>query len=172
MNKQKYGMTILEIMTVIVIAGIIFSIGYFIMAKSGADFRLKSGSRSLRHDIALARQYAKERGSNYGIAFDDGSWYVFTIAENGDTIIESDFEMPHDIQIGTTNDVNQKVSGTGTLPADGIDFPSDRIVFMQRAAVPGVIYLNNGEDNKAVEVNVLGNTRIYTWRENSWNQED
>ncbi len=171
---DKKGFTLVEVMTVVVIAGILIASSLFVLHRTGSHYRLRTATLMLRQEMALTRQLSKERGRDYGISFSEGKWHKIFLSESGDTVLETTVDLPANISFGLQPGVTAKVSGSGSPPIDGIDFINSAVIFFNRSATPGVVYLTSGDETKAIEINSLGNPRIYDWNSDgsNWKKDE
>ncbi len=61
----------------------------------------------------------------------------------------------------------------GNIEEDGISFDDNTVIFTPFGLCqnPGEIYLNNGRELMALQVNAFGMVRIFSWRGNTWYEE-
>ena len=170
MNKN--GFTMLEMMSVVVIASILLVSGVFVLNSAGNHYRLRSATMMIRQDMALARQLTKEKGHDYGISFNTTQWKRIYLTSSGDTVEEKSSELPHGVTFGFQSGINKKVDGTSTTPpANGIDFTSNAVVFYPRTATQGAVYLTTGDETKTIEISSLGSPRVYDWDGYNWKKQ-
>ncbi len=171
-NLRHSGFTMIEMMTVIVVAGILVASGIFVLTRTGEHYRMRSTAMMLRQEMALSRQLAKEKGRAYGFVFGNDKWHRVYLSQSGDTVLESTTELPGDLSFGVQSGVNKRVDGSANPPASGIDFPDGAVFFFKRGATPGELYITSGRETKAIEVNSLGNPRVYDWDGYNWKKQN
>jgi len=170
-KRKESAFTLMEMMVVIVIAGILTAGSIFVLTKTGRYYKLRETVAILHSDCTLMRQYAEEKSATHAIAFTATGWKTLII-DNGVHIISSN-DFPNQVRLGYTGSISKKADGSsGSPPTDGIDFPSDTIFFYKtRSASPGAVYFTNGDETRAVLVNSIGMAQVLIWDGGNWKEQ-
>lgn len=162
------GYTFVELMVVLVVAGILLLMG-------AQDFKAQASRRRLRHTshqivshLRLIRQKAITEGKTLSIQFSPD-------IQKYDLPGFGDQTLPQTVFFGASEGI-QKIpkNRDGTPPNDGISFKKDRVTFQPNgtyAGVGGSIYLTNDTDQSetmAITVNMTGRVKLYKWSGDAW----
>ena len=169
----RKGVTLLEIVTIIVIAGILVASLFFILRPFGNKLRLSGAALKLKQDLSFARQRALETGSDCAVEFFPDSnpqyWRIMRSESGTLWVEEGRTELPRQIRFGVGKDVSASL-GLGAIPSDGISFPGNRVVFGPRsgASSAGTVYFTDGDKTVAVNVNTVGTAIVRKFQNGGW----
>ncbi|MBN1755087.1 prepilin-type N-terminal cleavage/methylation domain-containing protein [bacterium] len=167
---MKNGMTLIEIMVVVVIIGVIAAGATFSMRRAADYYRLRSGTVSITQSIQYINQFALEKNKPFGLKFENDSIKVFYVVDT-DTIHESSEPLPINIKFGYLDNVTAGLKGV-TIPPNGVDFPNGVLVaYPHKGASKGTVYFNSPRESRAINVNSMGVPRVFIWGNGVWNEQ-
>lgn len=175
---MKKGFSIIELLTVILIIGIVmlFTIPAFSSIQRRA--RARAAAQEVAQDLRLSRERALAKCRDFRVTFNTGL-STYTISYTNDSLQPR--QVTHRLG-GPTGGLIRFGLGSGASgnppppenwnPAPGnggIDFPGDVLVFDNRGgANRGVMYITDGHDSYAVGINGLGKVKVYRWGGSAW----
>ncbi|RKZ25334.1 hypothetical protein DRQ26_06055 [bacterium] len=175
--KHRFGVTITEVMVIVVILGILVASTSFILRRVGRHFRLTGAATQFKQDCTLARQMALEKNKTFLVrCFPDSTpqfWQIFRVDSAGffSTDNRWRYELHRLIYFGVGSDVSGSTGPDGNpIPSDGVSFPANALALMPRrgAPQPGVVYLTDGTETRAVLVNSMGSATVMQYKNGSW----
>jgi len=177
--RKRVGLSLMEVMTVIIITGILLATSFFVLKGVGNKMHLNGTAINAKQDLLLARTMALEGGTNRAIDFSSGTipeyWTISRFDSDSGVWIEVfRRNLPSKIKLGKPNGVTTGPDGS-TIPADGVSFSGNKLVFTPRQGTTssGTIYFTFRDDPKtsdlkAVEVNAAGKAVVFTYDGTKW----
>ncbi len=175
--KHRFGVTLTEVMVVVAIVGILVASTSFILRKVGRHFRLTGAAAQFKQDCTLARQMALEKNKTFLIrCFPDSTpqfWQIFREDSAGYFSTEArwKYELHRTISFGVGTDVSGGTGADGNpIPSDGVSFPANALALVPRrgAPQPGVVYITDGAQTRAVLVNLMGSATVMQYANGNW----
>ncbi len=183
--RRRVGLTIIELLVVMVIVGTMMSIVVPRMRISEAT-EVSLAGMQLTQDMDLARTRALATRNRARVSFTTGSIpkYVGYLDTDGDsTITQTDDEMyalqgfatralPTNVDFGRGN----ALAVPNTTGSGAITFDNNRVEFDSRGlptpmGTAGVVYLVHQRDPNAVmaiQLSPSGSVRLWTWQDGAW----
>lgn len=135
--KSRRGITLIEMMAIVVIIGIVSSLAFPKFAATMNRLEVRTAARHMVSKMRLARSSAIAQKQQFGVTFD----------ESGETMT---FFLDNQNPSAFTFDVGDSIISVDTLPEDfvyiGASFPS---------GIPTIIYRPNGSASSSGEVYFL-----------------
>jgi prepilin-type N-terminal cleavage/methylation domain-containing protein len=85
--REKSGFTLMEMITVIVIISIIFTVGLPLMNRLVTGSKLKVTAQQISNTLSLARQTAISKRRKARVYFGERSYWIAGTDDNGDTYV-------------------------------------------------------------------------------------
>lgn len=172
----RRGVTILEVIVVVMIIGILTAGSWFILRKMGKHILVMDAATNFKQDVALARQIALEKDKTVWVrCFPDSVpqvWWVVEVDSPGFfTQVKRD-TLHRSIRFGVGEDVPAGALGPdgAAIPDDGVGFPGNILALMPRIGVlsSGTVYFTNGYETRAVWVSGTGTAMVMKYVGNGW----
>ncbi len=167
------GFTLIESLIVISIMGIVMGIALFMMGGKDGRAQLKSNSRDIASHMKLARTGAIRDSRPWAIQFDQANERYLVYNNSGEAVGSEDWA-DGDESIYRTVSLNGRVSygsaqgkrpGATSLPADGVSFSADRVVFNRNGtSESGTVYLKSDAGDTFAVSSMATTGRVKIWR--------
>ncbi len=184
----RRGLTLIEIVVVIVIIGIILGLATIAFSRMQRVGRIEGVARELTQNLKAVKERAISKNQEYYVWFESvQQGREYTVAEHDPTtdlaplwVYSSSGTVGANIWFGITGSIaSYPPEGTCPPPSDGIDFPTwpgttrKTLVFNPSGGVErrGVIYFTDGDGTGAIGINSLGKIVYYSYVNGQWNQE-
>jgi len=145
--KRQRGFSLIELIIVIAVMGILGSLAAYSWTRYVANSNLRTATREVMADLALARQKAISEGVQYRLTFTAGS--------SAYTISASPFS--------TSTTKNLTDFGTN-LSVQSVSFGSGQVTFLPRGTLSsntGTVVLTNSRNSMAtITINITGRTYV------------
>ena len=181
-EKRESGLSLIELLMVIVILGIMAGVAIPTFSVWLPSHRLKSAARDLYSDLQSAKLKAIRSNGDCAVVFNRGAgtYEVVTggtdrdFSTAGDNVTEKTVTLSNyksEVGFGTGNAVNNW-SGS-PVPGTGVTYNPERVVFNSRGMTNdmGYVYLDNGNNDKCYAVGTLltGVILMKRWSGSAWN---
>ena len=175
-KNSRCGMTVLEVITVVVIIGIVTASSWFILKGMGTHLLVSDASVNFKQSVSLARQLALEKNKPYLVrCFPDSTpqlWKIVRVDSAGYfTPVRRD-TLHRSIRFGKGSDISGSPNGPdgNPIPSDGVSFPANALAIMPRTGVPqpGAVYFTDGKETRAVYVSAIGTAEVMKYEGGSW----
>ncbi len=167
---DRKGFTLLEMLTVVIITGVLSSVALSAMHEYYARTKLRNTVETVAADIRQARWLARTRSSPCTIVFD-------TAAQAYAVSGEQHAALPDGLRFGVGPTVSGRPSDPySSPPEDGISFDSGSTRNIARfystgvVAPTGAVYITDGKETMAITVAITGRPKI--WRSCGGNRWD
>ncbi len=174
-HTLRYGLSMLEVLAVIVIISILTVSSFFVLSRMGTHIKASGAAVEISQTCALARQRATEKNvAQFVVFYLNESPQRWALAEQDSlgniTDLQSSPISPS-IKFGRQDGIVGNGPNGAAIPSDGVTFTNDRISFLPRRGVAqsGVVYVTDGRETYAVFVNPVGNAIVRRYGNNSWN---
>ncbi|MCD6594840.1 GspH/FimT family pseudopilin [bacterium] len=175
-KNREIGMTILEVMAVVVIIGILTTSSFFVLKGIGTHLLVSDASMNFKQSVALARQSALEKNKPYLVrCFSDSTpqlWRIIRVDSVGFFTLVSRDTLHRSVKFGKGNDISGSPNGPdgNPIPTDGISFPANALAIQPRAGVPipGTVYFTDGKETRAVFVSAIGSAVVMQYDGTNW----
>lgn len=184
--KKNKGFTLIEIVTVVIIVGIISTIAIFNLVNMLPKFRANNSARAVASGLQWARLKAVSENNNFIVYFyspDNAGIYRYEVLDddNNDGQKDNDetlytgkqYYLESGIVFGRATSGIQRTTCGGEIDADGIHFTGDKVTFNPtgRPNKNGSIYIIPEEDDENHDaktihwraISVTTNGRIKAW---------
>lgn len=155
------GFTMLEILTVMVIMGILVSMAFSAMHGYFARTKLRNTAETVAADIRQARWLARTRSAFCTIVFDTAS-RAYVISGEQTALL------PEGLRFGIDPTVSGKPSDPYTVPPqDGVSFDNGgkknfaRFYPSGTVSPTGAVYITDGKETMAITVAITGRPKIW-----------
>lgn len=160
-NIGRKGFTMLEMLTVLIVMGVLSSIALSAMHEYYSRTKLRNTVETVAADIRQARWLARTRSAPSTIVFDTASQaYVISGGQSA--------MLPEGLRFGIDPTVTGKPSDPYTVPPqDGVSFDSGSKKNLARfyptgtVAPTGAIYITDGKETMAITVAITGRPKIW-----------
>ncbi len=160
-NLGRKGFSMLEMLTVLMIMGVLSSIAFSAMHGYFARTKLRNTVEIVAADIRQARWLARTRSAPCTIVFDAAS-QAYVISGEKSSLL------PEGIRFGIDPTVSGKPSNPYSAPPqDGISFDSGskknfaRFFPSGTVAPTGAVYITDGKETMAITVAITGRPKIW-----------
>lgn len=186
------GVTLLELLMVVVIIGILASIGFPSLVKWRRRALLQGATMSLYSNMILARMRAMEKGNYFIRFYPDSGRYILArwsdsdgdnSIDSSEMLVEKVVQLPKGVSFGVGSGIGLLAcSGiSGSPPSDGVSFEyeaNDNTILFDRRGFPrsrvgtpgGAVYLTSLGDTYAVAVFPTGLVRRCSWDGSAWHE--
>jgi len=184
--RDSKGFTLIEIITVVIIVGIVSTVAVFNLVNMLPQFRVNSSVRALASKLQWARLKSVSENNNFIVYFfspDNDGKYRYEILDDDDNDGQQDndetmytgeeYYLEKGIRFGRAKASVKRTTCGGDIDADGLHFNNDKVTFLPtgRPSTNGSIYLipiEDDEDNNAKTIHwraisVTTNGRIKAW---------
>lgn len=175
-KQSPSGFTIIELMVVIAIIGIIMILALPRFGLMQREARMRSGAQQVAQDFRQIRERALSKGAVCQVTFDLVGKREYTVSHRdiNDSLRTATYKLGSvaggNLVFGTSGPISvYPPEGSGSPPADGVDFDNDILEFDNRGgADKGVVYITDNRDNYAVGVNRFGKIKVYRYKNGQW----
>ena len=141
--KARQGFTLIEILVVLGIIAIVFTISVPFFSRFASGARLKGGAREISSVLQAARSYATTRHRAYYVNFDlekGEFWISYNDPKAGERIVEKIFSLPQAVDITQTDFTDDRVEfkPTGGAVEGGSIWVADKRGNIRRIVVSKV----------------------------------
>ena len=165
------GMTMIELVMVLVVIGIAAAIGFPTFMEQRDKARVKRAGRELVSHFQMARINAMRDGMPWIIAFDTAQKKYAVVHAGVDRLLDTDDDITvKEIRLSDYGDVSFGIGDGagarpgGTEPDDGITFSGDRVLFQTSgASTSGTVYVVNGKGHTLAVGSIARTGRIKVW---------
>ncbi len=180
-EKRECGMSLIELLMVIVILGIMAAVAIPTFSVWMPSYRLKTAARDIYSDLQLAKLKAIRSNGDYAVVFNRGAGTYQVVSggpdrdfsTSGDNVIEKTVTLSNyksGVSYGTGNAVND---WTGSpVPGTGVSYNPERVVFNSHGMTndAGYVYVDNENDDKCYAVGTLltGVIFMQRWNGSTW----
>lgn len=166
--KKEHGFTLIELMSVIIILGILIVIAIPGFSVMGTGMRLKSAARDIISDIQLAKARSLRDRSTYTIFFDTNN-RKYTVSTGGEEIKAVELSDYKGVEFGSGHG---KVGDDPSAEevTDGITFSGNTITFNSNSTVStGGVYLKDADNRTyaVISLSVAGGVKTYKNKDGS-----
>lgn len=168
MIRNSKGMTLVELMTIVVIIGIMSALAIPMLGLTPRS-RLKAAARDIISNLQLARINAIRDGVRWRVSFDTAkkeySLSRWTGPGANDYTLDKTLTVSDSSRIKFGSGHNSIPDGAD--PGDGITLTGNGVIFKPEggANVSGTIYLMDQKTNDTIAISILLNTgRVQGWR--------
>ena len=148
--RKDAGFTLLELLTVIAIAGVLAAIAVPNFLSYQYNSRLKGALSTLRGDLVGARMLAIKSGFEYQVAFSSGGYLII----RGDSSSGSTFDPNTNTEV-TRNFADEYPGVTASAAADPVFSPKGTV-----AAAPVIITLQNAQRSQTITIYITGKIKV------------
>jgi prepilin-type N-terminal cleavage/methylation domain-containing protein len=172
-HRIRAGFTLLEIVTVLVIALIMGAMAFPQINRYWQSYRLDAATQTLTSNLELARYSAISKNLNVVVAFypATGNYELFEdkngngSKDTGEALIGS-YSLPSRVEFKGNGLLGPPSNPSGPV-ADPITFTNDRVVFNSQGKLNaglGTIYVQNAAtDATAISFNIAGRMKTFRW---------
>ncbi|MBC8432834.1 MAG: GspH/FimT family pseudopilin [Desulfobacterales bacterium] len=148
--RKDAGFTLLELITVIAIAGVLTAIAVPNFLTYQSSSRLKGALSTLRGDLVGARMLAIKRGVEYQVAFSSGGYQII----RGDLSSGSTFDPINNTEVA--RDFADEYPGVTVSGSSNPVFSPKGTV----AAAPVTITLQNSQGSQTITIYIAGKVKV------------
>lgn len=147
------GYTIIELMSVVVVIGILAAMAVPVFVRMAPRLNLKSDARTSLNYLRLARSKAVAENGQYGIFFDTGNRRLILFRDSN-LPAAATYESGQDSVIDSSIVLHNNVS------FNSVSFAGNTVVFFPSgaASASGTVTLNHTETTRVYTINVLAAT--------------
>ncbi len=174
--RKRAGLTIVEVVVVVVIIGILTAGTFFILGRMGKHLLVMDAATNFKQAVSLTRQKALEENKTFLIrCFPDSTPQVWWIVREDSvgffTPMRRD-TLHRSVRFGVGDDVPAGASGPdgAPIPDDGVSFPGNAVVLQPRVGAPisGTVYFTDGSETRAVLVSGTGTAVVMKYVGGGW----
>lgn len=166
------GVTLLELLIVLVIISVSLGTAYFFMGNRGVRASLKSDTRDLISNMNLARAGAIRDSRPWALRFDTANRRYLVYSHSGEDVGAEDWS-DGDETVYRTVQLSGPVSygslqgmrpGATSLPGDGVSFTDDRVVFNPNGtSQSGTAYFSVPDGATMATASLSTTGRVKSW---------
>lgn len=174
-GERQQGFTLIEVVTVVVIIGLMGLIATTSFLRWLPNMQLKGAARDLYSTLHQAKMEAIKENQDWAVNFDPAGNTYSLIADSGGTnrvVSTVDLSgLRNGIQFGSGVATLSPTTPPGALPGDHVSYTGNQVVFNSRGTGNGgYVYLENEQQNTTYAIGTLtsGAIRLVKWNGADW----